>query len=187
MGAVRKMVNRLPFICQAHSPEEVGGDDFGERSIRTGSPFSDPLKIYTWLRERLSWIPSINQSWLRKTDWSIIAKSLIRTDRGWRNNVLFEIKQKEKRIFDSNIWTLQGLLNQKLCIWTVKARFSIECKCLSGDPSISKILETCLEWPAALTVNDNEEWPSCKWKQVRRVNEIGTWNEIWMPINEIAP
>ena len=49
------MVNRLPFICQDHSPEEVGGENHGDRSIAAGSPFSDPLIIYNILKERSMW------------------------------------------------------------------------------------------------------------------------------------
>lgn len=52
MGAVRKIVNRLPFKCQHHSPAEVGGEDLGDKSIAAGSPFSVPLILYTCLRER---------------------------------------------------------------------------------------------------------------------------------------
>ena len=47
-GAVRNMVNRLPFeLCEEQS-DAIGGEQLGERSIATDSPFSAPAMTCTF-------------------------------------------------------------------------------------------------------------------------------------------
>ena len=47
-GAVRNMVNRLAFEICEEQPDAIGGEQLGERSIETDSPFPAPAMTCTF-------------------------------------------------------------------------------------------------------------------------------------------